>query len=164
MIINASSPIKCGDTRVQHSVEPVFEPIKSKWEFRDPSQKHPSAEDPESTIEDKPDDDSTEPENLIICRQCRHIVAKPDDRIEVQGSHQHTFANPQGLVFEIGCFRFAQGCGFVGPLTDEFTWFKGYAWRVAVCGACLTHLGWLYLSPGSDSFCGLIMDRLIQSQ
>ncbi len=130
--------------------------------LRDPAQRHPASGDPESSIEDESADDSTEPEKVIICRQCRHVITKPEERIEVQGAHLHTFANPQGLVFEIGCFGFTQGCGFVGPMTDEFTWFKGFSWRVAVCGACLTHLGWLYLSTGSSSFCGLIVDRLVQ--
>jgi hypothetical protein len=136
------------------------EPLLSLF-LRDPAQNHPEADAPESSIDDETEDDSTEPEKMIICRQCRHVITKPAESIEVQGAHLHTFANPEGLVFEIGCFGFTQGCGFVGPLTDEFTWFKGFSWRVAVCSACLSHLGWLYLSTGSDSFCGLIMDRLI---
>jgi len=132
--------------------------------LRDPAQKRTIADSPARTIEDKAADDGTEPEKLIVCRQCRNVITRPEERIEIQGAHQHTFANPQGIVFEIGCFGFAQGCGFVGPLTDEFTWFKGYSWRVAVCGACITHLGWLFHSPGGDSFCGLILDRLRQPQ
>jgi len=80
----------------------------------------------------------------------------------MQGSHIHTFANPHGLVFEIACFRSVTGCGYVGPSTDEFSWFSGYRWRIVVCAACLTHLGWLFTATGGDSFAGLILDRLIQ--
>ena len=67
--------------------------------LRDPAQKHPASGDPESSIEDESADDSTEPEKVIICRQCRHVITKPEERIEVQGAHLHTFVNPQGLIF-----------------------------------------------------------------
>jgi len=97
----------------------------------------------------------------ILCRNCGQPVSRPEDRISVQGSHMHTFANPHGLVFEIACFRSVFGCGYVGPATDEFSWFSGYRWRIVVCAACLTHLGWLFTAAG-DSFAGLILDRLIQ--
>ena len=130
--------------------------------LRDPAEKYETGGDPRRVIEDDPKDDSVDPEKAVVCRQCRSIVTKPDEAIGIQGSHRHTFANPQGIVFEIGCFRFAQGCAFVGPLTEEFSWFKGFLWRVALCSTCMAHLGWLYLSPSGDSFYGLILDRLIQ--
>jgi len=78
-------------------------------------------------------------EAYILCRQCGQPVTRPDDRISIQGAHIHTFANPHGLVFEIACFRSVIGCGYVGPATDEFSWFSGYRWRIVICSACLTH-------------------------
>ena len=101
-------------------------------------------------------------DDYILCRQCLQVITSPTERIEMQGAHQHTFANPHGSVYQIGCFRSAAGCGYAGQSSDEFTWFKGYSWRVAVCGSCLFHLGWLFISPGSQSFNGLILDHLIQ--
>lgn len=128
--------------------------------LRDPPENQDD-EMPVSVIEDELEDETLEIEEYIRCRQCRNILASPDDRISVQGSHQHTFANPHGIVFEIGCFTAVKGCGHIGPPSDEFTWFAGYSWRVAVCLVCLTHLGWFFSSSGKESFHGLILDRLI---
>ena len=30
--------------------------------------------------------------------------------------------------------------------STEDSWFPGYAWRVASCGECASHLGWLFTS------------------
>jgi hypothetical protein len=78
--------------------------------------------------------------------------------------HQHAFCNPYGIIFEIGCFRTAPGCGYAGPATEEFSWFPGYSWRLALCSSCGTHLGWQYTAPDKESFCGLILDNLIQPE
>lgn len=98
----------------------------------------------------------------IVCRQCYHIITRPEEKIQVNGSHQHAFANPSGLIFEIGCFQNAEGCGYTGQTTQEYSWFSGYAWRIAVCGKCLTQIGWLFsASMGINRFYGLILDKLI---
>lgn len=77
----------------------------------------------------------------------------------MHGGSEHTFSNPDGFVFHIGCFRNAHGCTAVGIPTLEHTWFSGYSWRIAVCARCQTHLGWWYRAP-ADQFYGLIVDRL----
>jgi len=105
---------------------------------------------------------SPEEEQYIVCRQCHQAITRAAERITVQGAHHHTFANPHGIVFEIGCFKHALGCGYAGPPSTEFTWFSGYAWRVSFCTLCLTHLGWVFISGGGDRFHGFILDRLIQ--
>ncbi|MFZ7127308.1 MAG: cereblon family protein [Desulfobacterales bacterium] len=99
----------------------------------------------------------------IRCRQCLAIVSHLEDRLPVDGSHHHTFANPAGLVFTIGCFSNAEGCGTVGAYSREFTWFPGYHWRVAVCRRCLSHLGWHFAGSGGG-FWGLILDQLVFPQ
>jgi len=129
--------------------------------LREASEKY-GGEKPGQIVEDETKEKEPDIDEYILCRQCRRIITSPAERIEMQGAHQHTFANPYGSVYEIGCFRSAAGCGYAGQSSDEFTWFKGYCWRIAVCGSCLFHLGWLFISPGSDSFNGLILDHLIQ--
>jgi hypothetical protein len=116
---------------------------------------------PEQLVEDETEEKTEEQEEYILCRQCRNIIVSPDDRIIVQGSHQHTYANPHGIVFEIGCFKNVKGCGHAGPPSEDFSWFAGFNWRIAVCLMCLTHLGWLFSGPGKEGFHGLILDRLI---
>ena len=128
--------------------------------LRERSRKKDGRSVPELAEKEAPEPEPEE-EEYILCRQCRQAITRPTERITVQGAHQHTFANPHGIVFEIGCFRTVQGCGHAGPPSTEFTWFPGFSWRVAVCIKCLGHLGWFFTSPDYDSFHGLILDRLI---
>ena len=100
----------------------------------------------------------------LICSACGERITSVRDRVEMNGNHAHTFTNPHGFTFDIGCFRSAPGCRPLGEATEAWTWFHGYAWRVAVCGGCGTHLGWGYERSPADAdaagFFGLILDRL----
>ena len=110
------------------------------------------------------DEEETEPcwEEKILCRQCMQVITSPAERIEVQGSHRHTFSNPAGLLFQIGCFRRVKGCVDASPPEAEWSWFRGYVWQVVLCSACATHMGWRYTGP-HDGFYGLILHRLMQA-
>jgi hypothetical protein len=111
---------------------------------------------PESAVQTE---ETAEP--LILCRECLFPVTREAAQTSMAGSFQHTFANPAGIVFTIGCFKSADGCASVGPASDEFTWFPGFAWRVGVCRGCLAHLGWTFAAPSGAAFWGLILDHLI---
>jgi hypothetical protein len=128
--------------------------------FRVPTEKE-GIETLDDVVEDDANEKEPRKEKNVLCRHCLQLITNPAEIIEVQGSHQHTFANPEGILFQIGCFKSAVGCGHVGPATYAWSWFKGFRWSVALCSMCLTHLGWLYTSPGSESFYGLILSRLI---
>lgn len=106
--------------------------------------------------------DQEEDGAFLLCANCLNLVTFQQAAISLNGSHQHTFANPHGLVFTIGCFRQAPGCAGVGEATPEFSWFAGFYWRVAVCAACLFHLGWRF-SSGESTFYGLILKNLVES-
>lgn len=95
----------------------------------------------------------------LLCAACGHVVTDRNQRIAVLGAHEHNFTNPHGITFHIGCFRDAGGCAAVGDATAEFSWFPGYAWRVALCTNCQTHLGWRF-QMDQDYFLGLIVNRL----
>lgn len=98
---------------------------------------------------------------LILCRNCRYPITLPSERIDVASAHRHTFANPNGYLFEIGCFRNAEGCGGTGIRTAEFTWFRNYTWQIGICRSCRNHIGWLFQAI-DDRFYGLILERLIE--
>jgi hypothetical protein len=98
-------------------------------------------------------------ERRLFCAACRHFVTNQDDRISVQGAQEHTFTNPHGYVFHIGCFRDTNGCAYVGERMSAWSWFRGFTWRIALCSNCHTHLGWLFEAAG-DVFHGLILNRL----
>lgn len=96
----------------------------------------------------------------LLCRQCRAVITSRRYAVAINGNHLHTFFNPAGIIYEIRCFRQAQGCDIHGRPTEEFSWFAGYAWRYALCSACRVHLGWMFESA-EHIFFGLIDSRLI---
>lgn len=106
------------------------------------------------------DEISAAVEDSIVCRQCLFAITSKAERNIIDGAHAHTFANPEGIVFEIACYREAWGCVYVGPTSPQFTWFAGHVWRIAVCANCHIHLGWRFSTPAGRFFHGLITDRL----
>jgi hypothetical protein len=110
---------------------------------------------------DEADHETDESKKNILCKTCGTVITSDDAGIAMNGSHEHTFMNPRGLVFHIGCFSKAGGCHIMGSPTDEYTWFPGFVWCYVICSGCLTHLGWHYQSGGS-SFFGLILDQLVR--
>lgn len=103
----------------------------------------------------------TDPLDAIICKVCGRTVTSKAQKIAVNGDHSHTFFNPAGVVFELGCFREAVGCVRVGEATSEFTWFSGHCWRFALCRGCKSHLGWFFESEG-QAFYGLILANITE--
>jgi hypothetical protein len=102
----------------------------------------------------------TEPEGGLLCFACGLGITNDRERITAGGAHEHTFTNPGGYVYRIGCFRRAPGCAQAGEPTLEHTWFPGHSWRLALCAGCRAHLGWAF-QTGESEFFGLILDRLI---
>ncbi len=109
---------------------------------------------------DKEDFDKKE---FLLCAVCHNRITRKTDKINIDEKHQHTFANPHGLVFHIGCFVNAPGCISYGEETEFFTWFPGYKWRVALCLRCGALLGWAFHS-NDEHFFGLILDNLIEEK
>jgi len=101
---------------------------------------------------------------VLICRECGTEITSPDLGIEVAGSHRHTFFNPAGILYEIGCFCAAEGCLDMGQPSLEFSWFAGFGWRSSICRGCKMHLGWEFVSTADRVFWGLILNRLIEAQ
>lgn len=112
-----------------------------------------------ATVPDAENERSEGSEKALRCRTCGVVVTSERERIGRAGQHLHTFFNPAGIVYEIGCFDRAPGCLQQGDPSDEFSWFAGYTWQVVICIGCLEHLGW-YFSHAADHFFGLILTRL----
>jgi uncharacterized C2H2 Zn-finger protein len=108
---------------------------------------------------DTQDTDDAEKRKFLRCTECHYVITRKSDRIQINEQHQHVFANPHGYVFHIGCFAQAPGCVIASEETSYFSWFPGYAWQIALCGQCLTLLGWAFRSSESQFF-GLILDKL----
>jgi hypothetical protein len=97
-------------------------------------------------------------ERPIRCAACLAAVTHESARVSVHGAHEHRRVNPSGVDFHVGCFSEAPGCAGEGTPTRFWTWFPGYAWRVALCRGCGAHLGWEFFGEGS--FWGLVLTRL----
>ena len=111
------------------------------------------------------DDQLPEPaENFIYCATCSHVITTIAEKIGVHGQHEHFCVNPHGFEFHVGCFSQALGCDITGPSYAADSWFMGYAWKLATCAQCQTHLGWYFTATGAsvapNFFYGLILDKL----
>jgi hypothetical protein len=98
---------------------------------------------------------------ILACVRCRAAITTSAAAVAVSGSHAHTFTNPDGFRFHIGCFSRAHGAGASGVPTTDWTWFPGYAWQIEHCASCAEHLGWRF-SSSDKAFHGLILDRLLE--
>ena len=76
------------------------------------------------------DTESMPEENNLYCAACNWKITSENQKISMRGKTEHTFFNPQGNVFHIGCFKEAPGCKAVGLPSSEFSWFSGYAWQI----------------------------------
>jgi len=140
----------CPSTHSQYEKHPFL--LKSRLDKTDPIS--PVQEPREKLEEDAAFD------QVVRCRMCGHLITHGIEAFSINGSHEHVFANPHGLVFETVCYKRAMGCVVTGVPSKEFTWFSGYEWQIALCGGCFSHLGWRFISSTSSFFC-LISHHLI---
>ena len=102
---------------------------------------------------------TTVEDDSLRCAVCGHRITERAYRSEMAGAHEHTFVNPAGFTFHIGCFAAAPGCKHVGETSDAFSWFPGWRWQIAICGSCRSHVGWIF-RLGGEQFHGLILAAL----
>jgi len=98
----------------------------------------------------------------LICAACGHPVTKVLENIKIRGRHDYGFTN-LGYPVILGCFRNAPGCINYGRISYGYSWFRGYAWQIQLCGNCHTQLGWKYMSE-HDSFYALVFKMLREQE
>ena len=108
------------------------------------------------------DETALSEDDALYCADCGHLITRGRWRIRRNGDHEHTVFNSAGIVYRVVCFKEAPGVATRGDPSGEFTWFKGYAWRIANCTECGLHLGWRF--EGEDVFFGLVRTSLIQRE
>ena len=96
---------------------------------------------------------------MVICLACGAKVTRIGDAIRISGQHAHVCVNPEGISYDIACYRNAPGCRELGEPEAFWSWFAGYAWSPAICRGCGLHLGWGFRSE-QDHFFGLIRSRI----
>ena len=98
---------------------------------------------------------------VLACGRCHEAITTEGDWLDTGGAREHTFANPHGFCYRIGCFAAARALEPRGGWSDEWSWFPPCAWQVQECARCHDHLGWLFRSP-ERRFYGLVLDRLVR--
>ncbi len=96
----------------------------------------------------------------LRCVGCGNPIANTTERIVVNGAHEHDCVNPADVAYRIGCFRQAPGVVEAGNAISRYSWFRGFAWRLALCNRCGAHLGWAFVATAYTHFYGLILKRL----
>lgn len=99
---------------------------------------------------------------ILVCAECGHPVTTVAESIRIRGRHDHDFRYFNDIV-QLGCFRRAEGCVGVQRISTGYSWFRGYAWQIQVCGKCYTQLGWKYMSE-EGSFYGLVFKTLRETE
>jgi len=98
----------------------------------------------------------------LCCATCGHPVTRVLEKITNRGMHEWAFPLYNEII-QLGCYRNAKGCVGVQQVSHGYSWFRGYAWQIQVCGNCYTQLGWKYISE-DESFYGLIFNTLQDEQ
>lgn len=131
----------------------------------EPKRNPPSPDDsgPGEGTRGRPEPVDAETGGVLVCRACRSRITRPDLGMEINGAHRHVFFNPDGLVFELGCFASARNLTPMGPETGAYTWFPGYRWQVVRCTGCASQLGWRYMGEDGGFF-GLILKALLEEE
>lgn len=79
----------------------------------------------------------------IQCKSCQTLIGRRRDMLIMSSDGPlSAYANPHGFVHEVMTLLKTNGVGVAGPPVKEFSWFPGYAWSIAECTTCGTHMGW----------------------
>jgi hypothetical protein len=135
----------------------VVGPTLRYWVLRET----PEAPAGDTKTRPEPEKVSEEPAELA-CARCFEPITSDAEWLEVGGAREHSFMNPHGFYYRIGCFGNARALEAEGGWSDEWSWFPPCAWQVQRCARCGEHLGWLFRGP-ERRFFGLILDRLVRS-
>ncbi|KAH3764338.1 protein cereblon [Pelomyxa schiedti] len=81
----------------------------------------------------------------LCCHNCRQKIAQKQHIFSMSKTGCiGTYVNPYGVLHDTVTLSQAQGILLWGPFSEQESWFPGYAWRIAYCITCHTHLGWIY--------------------
>jgi len=99
-----------------------------------------------------------------LCLNCNLAITYSDRLLAVSGSKRHSYVNPAELTCEFLTFSSCPGGMTLGLPTEQYSWFSGYSWCLAVCGNCHNHLGWHYRrlseSEGPTEFWGILINQI----
>lgn len=88
----------------------------------------------------------------IFCEDCKQRLADLSDLMtsSEQATPSQVFVNANGFVHDLMMLRKVTGIRLSGRETTEHSWFPGYAWVLAHCSHCLSHIGWMFKAVRSN--------------
>lgn len=83
------------------------------------------------------------------CKRCKNSIAIYDDIFAMaKGNVNANYCNPAGYIHETLTVQktLDNSLKMVDRPSTEFSWFPGYAWQIAVCAKCQSHIGWKFIA------------------
>ncbi|KAK9812881.1 hypothetical protein WJX72_005161 [[Myrmecia] bisecta] len=81
----------------------------------------------------------------LHCRVCGAQIASARDMLVMsEEGTSGVFVNNYGYVHDMVTLRVVRQVVMYGRPETEHSWFPGYAWTIANCRICATHLGWRF--------------------
>ncbi|XP_054336085.1 protein cereblon isoform X2 [Pongo pygmaeus] len=103
----------------------------------------------------------------LCCKQCQETEITTKNEIFSLSlcGPMAAYVNPHGYVHETLTVYKACNLNLIGRPSTEHSWFPGYAWTVAQCKICASHIGWKFTATKKDmspqKFWGLTRSALL---
>ena len=86
----------------------------------------------------------------FLCKRCKNKIAIYNDIFAMsKDAVNANYCNPAGYVHEtltVNKTFEASAVELVDRPSTDFSWFPGYAWQIAICSKCFTHVGWKFIA------------------
>ncbi|CAN9511671.1 unnamed protein product [Ophioblennius macclurei] len=88
----------------------------------------------------------------LCCKQCQdtEITTKKEIFSLSLNGPMAAYVNPHGYVHETLTVYKANNLSLVGRPSTLHSWFPGYAWTIAQCRTCGSHMGWKFTATKKD--------------
>ncbi|XP_069062458.1 protein cereblon isoform X1 [Pleurodeles waltl] len=103
----------------------------------------------------------------LCCKQCEdtEITTKNEIFSLSLCGPMAAYVNPHGFVHETLTVYKGSNLNLIGRPSTEHSWFPGYAWTIAQCRVCGSHMGWKFTATKKDmspqKFWGLTRSALL---
>ncbi|KAJ8681843.1 hypothetical protein QAD02_017635 [Eretmocerus hayati] len=92
-------------------------------------------------------------DRILVCSTCDKKIAKQSDIFPMsKEGPQSTFCNSSGFIHDTITVYKAENLKLdPNPPSAEYSWFPGYAWTIANCDGCESHMGWRFTAHKNKS-------------
>ncbi|XP_036189242.1 protein cereblon isoform X2 [Myotis myotis] len=103
----------------------------------------------------------------LCCKQCQETKITTKNEIFSLSlcGPMAAYVNPHGYVHETLTVYKASNLNLIGRPSTQHSWFPGFAWTVAQCRVCASHIGWKFTATKKDmlpqKFWGLTRSALL---